>query len=149
MISAMDDSLRQPTNAGKPADMRWLIIPLALVAVVAAGLFAAPRLIDQDTQRPFVEAELARLAGTPVQVRGAVDIRLLPRPRAHLRQVVVPEHGIAVNDVSFDLDVAALVRGHVLGRSVRLEGVRGLSSRLSIVAVDGRMTPKVVRILFR
>lgn len=131
--------MRQPANPGKPVDMRWLIVLLAFVVVVAGALFAAPRLIDQDTQRPFVEAELARLAGTPVQVRGAVDIRLLPRPRAHLRQVVAPEHGIAVNDVSFDLDIAALLRGHVLGRSVRLEGVRapGAAPTLPPMLPDG------------
>lgn len=119
--------------------MRWLVGIAGIMILAAAALYVTPRLIDQETQRPFVEAELARLAGTPVQVRGSVDIALLPLPRAHLHRVSAPDHGIDVNDVSFDLDFVALLRGQILGRSIRLAGVRasGAAPTLPPALPDG------------
>ncbi len=110
--------------------MRALFLSLALVAsLVVAGIALAPRLIDGRAIERRVAAEIERVTGRQVAIRGALDVHFLPLPGLSMARVVVGNPVAAdeplvieIDRVDLDIRVLPLLRGEIdidLGRLVR------------------------------
>lgn len=92
------------------------IIGCLLVTLLTAAL-VGPWLVDWTAQRRFVEAELSRTLGTPVQTRGRIDLRLLPSPRLVLAGVEAGgtpgQPTFRSGEVLLELSVTPLLRGQL------------------------------------
>jgi uncharacterized protein involved in outer membrane biogenesis len=91
------------------------ILAVLLISVLTAALIG-PYFVDWSAQRDAVAAQLSRVLGEPIHVRGAIDLRLLPSPYITLGQVEIadPKNGgplFACDHIRLELGLTALVRG--------------------------------------
>ena len=92
---------------------------LALVTALAGPLF-----VDWGRYRTTFEAEASRMAGLPVRIGGAIDVRILPTPTIVLRDVeagsrAAPVFGAQVARV--ELALGALMKGEWRAALLTLE----------------------------
>jgi uncharacterized protein involved in outer membrane biogenesis len=91
------------------------IVALLLVSALTAALIG-PYYVDWSKQRSVVEAQLSRILGERMEVKGPIDLKLLPTPYIALNQVKITDS--RTGGVLFDCDrmelslgLSALVRG--------------------------------------
>jgi hypothetical protein len=95
--------------------MRRLAVPaFAVLALLGAGLWVAPRVIDWEAWRSrLAEIASARL-GRPVALEGPIALVLLPNPRVEAGAVAVGDAGdgvtVRARAMRLRLDLAALFR---------------------------------------
>ena len=96
-----------------------IAIILALVTALVAPLF-----IDWTGRRLLFEQEATRLIGIDVQVKGPIDVRLLPAPSLTLHDIQIGEESGAVSARSLRMEFAlgSLVRGEWRAAEVHLDG---------------------------
>jgi hypothetical protein len=106
--------------------LRALALVLAILAALAAAAgFLLPRVVDADAVRARLVAELQTATGTPISVRGAAELRLLPRPVLSIGRVAIGQPGgdgpaLDVDRVDLVLHPAPLLAGRSEIESVRL-----------------------------
>ncbi len=104
--------------------MRPALGLLLLVMVVFGVLYAAPRLVDESVIRSFLVRVAEKELGARLEITGAVEFSLLPRPvvsfaRARLTVADRPFEA-RVDRVDVALAMGALLRGELVARSVRV-----------------------------
>lgn len=124
-----------PGFGGYPA-LRLLIVLLGLLAALLATMGAVvPRLVDAETVRSRLLAEVQQALGRPVSVRGSAELVLLPRPVLSVGRVTVGaapggKAGTSVEIDRVDLDLAPLAllagrteveQAHIVRPHLRLE----------------------------
>ena len=107
--------------------MRIFVVTLiVLVAVIAAGLAAAPRLIDWNDYRGLLTSQAEAMTGGTVTINGHVDLSLLPTPTLTLAQTSVSSSGgglharLAVDRIDLRLRFLPLLVGDVQIGDIRL-----------------------------
>jgi len=88
-------------------------VSIAIILALVAAL-VGPHFVDWTQYRATFEREATRLAGQPVRIGGAIDVRLLPTPSVQLGRV---EIGSAAQP-------QAKVRGAGAGRADARRGAR-------------------------
>ncbi len=99
-------------------------ISVAIILALVAAL-VGPHFVDWTQHRTYFEAEAAKLAGQPVRIGGAIDVRLLPTPALTLAQVEVgpaAQPQVRVRELHVELALGALVRGEVRASELRIAG---------------------------
>jgi hypothetical protein len=96
--------------------MRRLAVPLlVLLALLGAGLWVAPRLIDWEAWRADLAEVAAARLGRPVTLEGPIALVLLPNPRVEAGAVTVGDDGdgvtVAARAMRLRLDLGALLAG--------------------------------------
>jgi uncharacterized protein involved in outer membrane biogenesis len=91
------------------------IFAILVISALTAAL-VGPYYVDWSKQRDAVEAQLSRVLGQRVQIKGAIDVKLLPSPYITLNQVEVisSKTGDALfscDKVELALGLASMVRG--------------------------------------
>lgn len=92
---------------------------LALVTALAGPLF-----VDWARYRMTFEAEASRMAGQPVRIGGAIDVRILPTPTIVLRDVEVGSRAAPVFGAQVaraELALSALMKGEWRAALLTLE----------------------------
>jgi uncharacterized protein involved in outer membrane biogenesis len=84
------------------------IIALILASALTVAL-VAPYYIDWNKQRAVIEAQLSRLSGAHVAVKGSIDLKLLPSPYVTLNQVEIRDQ--KTGDALFSCDEMELALG--------------------------------------
>lgn len=99
-------------------------IAVAIILALVAAL-VGPHFVDWTEHRAYFEAEAGKLAGQPVRIGGAIDVRLLPTPTLTLGQV---EFGPAARpqararEIHAELALGSLVRGEFRASELRVTG---------------------------
>ncbi|HWG07343.1 MAG TPA: AsmA family protein, partial [Beijerinckiaceae bacterium] len=95
-----------------------LTIFAGLLILILTVALVGPYFVDWTAQRGWVEKLLSDAIGAPVEVAGAIDLKLLPTPSLRLEKVVMG--GTAPGEASFKADrlelqmaVSPLMRGEV------------------------------------
>ena len=91
------------------------ILASILIAALTAAL-VGPWFIDWTQQRAFIETQLSRAFGAPVETRGAIGLVLLPTPRLELGGVSLGDGGpvsLRTGAVRLELAVTALLHGEL------------------------------------
>ncbi len=92
------------------------IFAIILVIILSAAL-AVPYLVDWDAERSLVEAQLSPLLGQQVEIRGGIDLKLLPTPYLQLSDLEVkdPAAGsdIRADELHLEIALPPLLRGEV------------------------------------
>jgi len=126
------------------------LLTIAVVAILAlVGALVAPFVIDWNDVRPLVEREASRLTGVPVRVRGDIDVRLLPAPKARLAGVTVG--GVPAKVLDVELSLGSLMRGEWRATEAHLVGPQldltlDDKGRLQLPALPGGFDPAAVSI---
>jgi len=104
----------------------WLLAGVAALGALAAGVRAAPAVLDWDARR----AQVARLAserlGRPVVLSGPLHVTLLPRPVLEASGVLIGEGGdglgLSTESLRLRLDGPSLLFGRLALREAALAG---------------------------
>jgi AsmA family len=93
------------------------IIALLVISALTVALIG-PYYVDWSKQREIVEAQFSRVLGQRVQIKGAIDVKLLPSPYITLNQVEVTSARtgdalFSCDKVELALGLASLVRGQL------------------------------------
>jgi hypothetical protein len=87
-----------------------------LILILSAALIV-PNFINWSAQRRLVETQLSEVLGRPVQIRGAIDLKLLPTPYLRLADVELGSPAAApqikVQEIRLEIALTALLRGEV------------------------------------
>jgi AsmA family/AsmA-like C-terminal region len=102
-----------------------LSIGIALILALVTAL-VGPLFVDWSRFRSEFEARTSQIAGQPVRITGAIDVRLLPIPIVRLQGVEVGPPGRApafgTQGLDAELSLASLMRGQLRAAVVRFEG---------------------------
>jgi large subunit ribosomal protein L24 len=102
------------------------LLGLAIAAILAlVAALVGPAFVDWGKYRVNFEAEAARIAGQPVRIGGAIDVRILPTPTIVLHDVEIgpraaPAFGAQAVRVELALD--GLMRGELRAAALALTG---------------------------
>jgi hypothetical protein len=99
------------------------ILASILIAALTAAL-VGPWFVDWTQQRAFIEAQLSRAIGAPVETRGAIGLAFLPTPRLELGGLSLGQGGPAslrTGAVRLELAVTALLHGELRFLDASLE----------------------------
>ncbi len=100
-------------------------IAIAIILALVAAL-VGPLLINWGSYRSIFEAEATHLLGVQVQVKGAIDARLLPSPRLTLRNIEIGKGGgddrIHADALNVEFALAPLLRGEWQATDLHLSG---------------------------
>lgn len=92
------------------------VLALLLVLLLSAAL-AVPYFIDWDAERGLIEAQLSKLIGEQVKIRGGIDLKLLPTPYLQLANVEVRDPAATVDvradELHLEIALPSLMRGEV------------------------------------
>ncbi|MGH6916431.1 MAG: AsmA family protein [Geminicoccaceae bacterium] len=108
--------------------MRSFVITLILlVAVIAAVLATAPRLVDWDDYRELLTRQAEAITGGAVAIEGRISVSLLPRPTLTLaRTRLAGGNGasgrtqLAIDRIDLRLRALPLLRGEIQVGDIRL-----------------------------
>jgi len=102
-----------------------LSLAIALIVAVLAALIG-PFVIDWSAYRSLLEAEAAHLIGAPVEVKGAIDARLLPSPQLTLRDVSIGSGAerMVADELDIRFALTPILRGNWQAEEMRLAGPR-------------------------
>ena len=106
--------------------MQTTLLGLAIAAILAlVTALVGPAFVDWGRYRGNFETEAARIAGQPVRIGGAIDVRILPTPTIVLREVEIgpraaPAFGAQTMRVELALD--GLMRGELRAAALTLTG---------------------------
>jgi hypothetical protein len=97
---------------------------IALILVLVTAL-AGPLFVDWGRYRDTFKAEIARLTGLDVQIRGPIDARLLPVPMLSLRGIAMggPEGPARIQAAALRIELALgpLMHGEFVASDVTLD----------------------------
>lgn len=99
-------------------------ISVAIILALVAAL-VGPHFVDWTQHRAYFEAEASKLAGQPVRIGGAIDLRLLPTPALTLGQIEIgaaAQPQVRARELHVELALGALVRGEVRASELRIAG---------------------------
>jgi hypothetical protein len=107
--------------------MRRLGVPaLVVLALLGAGLWAVPRLIDWEAWRTRVADVATARLGRPVTLEGPLALVLLPNPRVEAGAVTVGDAGdgvtVGARAMRLRLDLPTLLTGRLEPREIVLVG---------------------------
>jgi large subunit ribosomal protein L24 len=88
-------------------------LAVAIILALVAAL-VGPLLIDWGAYRSSFEAEAARLLGTEVQIRGAIDARLLPTPQLTLHDIEIgnrADTSVRARSLGVEFALTPMMRG--------------------------------------
>ena len=97
-------------------------VSIALILALVAAL-VGPHFVDWTQYRATFEREATRLAGQPVRIGGAIDVRLLPTPSLQLGRVEIgsaAQPQAKVQEIYAELALGALMRGNVRAAELRI-----------------------------
>ncbi len=110
--------------------MQTTLLGLAIAIILAlVTALVGPLLIDWGSYRTTFETEASRLAGLPVRVTGAIDVRLLPSPQLTLHSVELgsDQNTLRARSLGVEFALSPLLRGewraselHVVGPQMHL-----------------------------
>lgn len=104
--------------------MQTTLLSLAIAAILAllAALFG-PYFVDWSQYRDVVEARASQLLGSPVRVRGPIDLRLLPIPWISAADVEIGDgQRVTAAELTVEFAFAPLLRGEWRATDLRLSG---------------------------
>jgi hypothetical protein len=121
------------------------VLAIILILTLTTAL-VGPYFVDWDGQRGLIEAQLGRVLGVRVTVRGAIDLKLLPTPFITLNRVEVgtPRAGGAIfscGRIDLSLGITSLARGEVRFTQAAfaqptLDLARGSDGRIALPRLD-------------
>src|SRR5262249_35452161 len=116
---------RQNTRSIARLQTTLLSIGIALILALMTAL-VGPLFVDWGRFRSEFEARASRIAGQPVRIAGAIDVRVLPVPIVRLQGVEVGPPGQApafgAQGLDAELSLASLMRGQLRAAVIRFEG---------------------------
>lgn len=96
---------------------------IAIILALVAAL-VGPHFVDWSAYRSVFETQVTRLAGLPVRVNGAIDVRILPTPSLVLRDVEAGGSGedtkLRAGEAAVELALGPLLRGEWRATELRL-----------------------------
>ena len=102
-----------------------LTIGIALILALVTAL-AGPLFVDWGRFRTDFETRASRIAGQPVQITGAIDVRLLPIPSVRVQGINVGPADAApvlgARGLDAELSLASLMRGELRATVVHIDG---------------------------
>lgn len=106
-----------------PRHTIWLLLPLGLIAGLAAAGLAVPGYVSASTHRAQIEAFASALTGRHVRIGGALSLGLLPlEVKASDITITGPDDEIiTAHDLVMDISFAALLHGQLAARSLTLD----------------------------
>lgn len=93
-----------------------IITAVAALGVLVLLAYLAPRFVDQNSLRAWIEPQLQRALHQEVTIDGAIDFALLPRPMVQVRQISVgrPDHKTAdIPEIEATLKLGPLLMGRL------------------------------------
>jgi large subunit ribosomal protein L24 len=99
-------------------------VSIAIILALVAAL-VGPHFVDWTQYRATFEREATRLAGQPVRIGGAIDVRLLPTPSVMLGRVEIgsaAQPQAKVQEIYAELALGALMRGTIRASELRIAG---------------------------
>jgi len=118
-------------------------LSVAIILALVAAL-VGPHFVDWTRYRASIEGEATKLAGLPVRISGAIDVRILPTPTLSLGRVEigsVAQPQAKAREVYAELALGSLMRG-----AVRTAELRVVGPDVSLnVAANGRVEFPAVR----
>jgi uncharacterized protein involved in outer membrane biogenesis len=101
-----------------------LSIGIAIILALVAALIG-PFFIDWDQYRAVIEAEASQMAGTPVRVGGAIEVRLLPAPSLKLGDVQIgpaaSAQKVTARGLAMEFGLGTLMRGEFRANQLTLD----------------------------
>src|SRR6476469_7264283 len=97
-------------------------ISVAIILALIAAL-VGPHFVDWKEHRAYFEAEATRLAGQPVRIGGAIDVRILPTPALTLGQVEIgpaAQPQARARELHVELALGSLMRGEIRASELRV-----------------------------
>ena len=113
-------------------------LSVAIILALVAAL-VGPHFVDWTNYRATFEGEATRLAGVPVRINGAIDVRLLPTPTLTLANIEAGDMAaplLSARELHAELSLGSLVRGEFRASDMR---VVAPDIKLALGA-DGRLT---------
>ena len=108
-----------------------IVIAAVLIALLAGGLLAVPRLLEWDDYRAELTAKAEAITGQTVTIRGHIDLDLLPQPTLSLARTTLasaPDAGdrmrLEVDRLDLELKPLPLLGGRLDVEEVRLDSGR-------------------------
>ncbi len=97
-------------------------IAIAIILALVAAL-VGPLMIDWGGYRALFEKEATHLVGVPVEVKGAIDARLLPTPRLTMHDLAIGgADKIRARSLAIEFALGPLMRGEWRASQVSLVG---------------------------
>jgi uncharacterized protein involved in outer membrane biogenesis len=96
----------------------------ALSALALALLLALPGFVSSSAHRAYVEGVASSLTGGKVSIKGALALKLLPRPEITATDIELSGAGgedVTAATLTMDLSVAALLQGRIAADRLDLE----------------------------
>ena len=100
-------------------------VSIAIILALVAAL-VGPHFVDWTQYRATFEREATRLAGQPVRIGGAIDVRLLPTPSVQLGRIEIgsaAQPQAKARELHTELALGSLMRGEFRASDVRLTGL--------------------------
>ncbi len=120
--------------------MRDLLTGLAILLLAClTGALIAPHVIDWDSRRAMISAELSSALGQPVTINGPIGLELLPTPTLKLSHISLGEGGNIQGSIGrFRLRMAVppLLRGEIRITQALLQGADLTLSQESDVSAN-------------
>ena len=129
--------------------MRDLLTGLAILLLLClTGALIAPHVIDWDSRRAIISAELSKVLSQPVTINGPIGVELLPIPTLKLSHISLGEGGNIQGSIGrFRLRVAVppLLRGEIRITQALLQGadltiIPVITASKSLSPVSGNWT---------
>jgi len=121
-------------------------LSIAIILALVTAL-VGPHFVDWTQYRATFEREATRLAGQPVRIGGAIDVRLLPTPSVMLGRVEIgsaAQPQAKAKEIYAELALGALMRGTIRASELRIAG-----PELSVnLAPNGRAELPAIRVGF-
>ncbi len=121
-------------------------LSVAIILALVAAL-VGPHFVDWTQYRATFEREATQIAGMPVRIGGAIDVRMLPTPTIALGRVEIgspTQPQAKVREVYAELALGSLMRG-----SVRASELRIVGPEVSLgVTANGRVEFPTLRVGF-
>ena len=104
-----------------------LTLGIALILALVTAL-VGPVFVDWGRFRTNFEAQASRLAGQPVRISGAIDVRLLPIPTVRLQGLDVgppaAKAALSAREIDAELSLPSLMRGQLRATVLRVDAPR-------------------------
>jgi hypothetical protein len=104
-----------------------LTLGIALILALVTAL-VGPAFVDWGRFRTHFEAQASRLAGQPVRISGAIDVRLLPIPTVRLQGIDVGPRdaraALSAREIDAQLSLPSLMRGQLRATVLRIDAPR-------------------------
>src|SRR6185295_3625712 len=114
----------RPKGSEHALQATLLGLSVAIILALVAAL-VGPHFVDWTQYRATFEREATQIAGMPVRIGGAIDVRMLPTPTIALGRVEIgspTQPQAKVREVYAELALGSLMRGSVRASELRIVG---------------------------